>query len=77
MFICAQEAGFCVVVLNRKGLENLTLDLSQVDHIEVSGELIIMNSEEKVVGVWMHADKDDTRDKNAALMMECWERVKA
>ncbi|KAF5558289.1 Dcp1-like decapping protein [Fusarium napiforme] len=85
MFVCAQSplpedpgqrARACVFVLNRRGLDNLIVDLSRVTHAEVSGELVIMKVEgewqegDKVLGVWIHNDKDETREVNAATIQE-------
>jgi hypothetical protein len=88
LFVCEQEppsiavdAGYCIVVLNRRGLDNLILDLSQAQDVEVTAELLIMRfqegaeGEQKVMGIWIHKDKDDTRDVNAGLIQQCWEKV--
>jgi Dcp1-like decapping family len=90
LFVCEQEApsttvdaGYCVVVLNRRGLDNLILDLSQTQDVEVTSELLIMRFQEegaeaeaqKVMGIWIHKDKDDTREINAGLIQQCWEKL--
>lgn len=90
LFVCEQEppssavdAGYCVVVLNRRGLDNLILDLAQAQDVEVTAELLIMRFQEdgrdgeaqKVMGIWIHKDKDDTREVNAGLIQQCWEKV--
>ncbi|CEI65963.1 unnamed protein product [Fusarium venenatum] len=87
MFVCAQSPSSedpaqqpraCVFVLNRRGLDNVIVDLSRVSHAEVSGELVIMKVEgdweegDKVLGVWIHNDKDETREMNAAIIQEAW-----
>ncbi|KAL9572566.1 hypothetical protein ACKAV7_003399 [Fusarium commune] len=87
MFVCAQSPlpedpgqrpRACVFVLNRRGLDNVIVDLSRVTHAEVSGELVIMKVEgewqegDKVLGVWIHNDKDKTREVNAAIIQEAW-----
>ncbi|KAH7178708.1 hypothetical protein DER46DRAFT_696391 [Fusarium sp. MPI-SDFR-AT-0072] len=87
MFVCAQSPlpedpgqrpRACVFVLNRRGLDNVIVDLSRVTHAEVSGELVIMKVEgewqegDKVLGVWIHNDKDETREVNAAIIQEAW-----
>lgn len=87
MFVCAQSPlpedphqspRACVFVLNRRGLENVIVDLARASHVEISGELIIMRVEgdweegHKVLGVWIHNDKDDTRTMNGATIEECW-----
>jgi hypothetical protein len=86
LFVCEQtppssavDAGYCVVVLNRRGLDNLILDLSQAQDVEVTAELLILRFQEgeaqKVMGIWIHEDKDDTREINAGLIQQCWEKV--
>ncbi|GKU04451.1 dcp1 decapping family protein [Fusarium langsethiae] len=87
MFVCAQSPSSedpaqqpraCVFVLNRRGLDNVIVDLSRVSHAEVSGELVIMKVEgdweegDQVLGVWIHNDKDETREMNAAIIQEAW-----
>jgi hypothetical protein len=86
LFVCEQappssavDAGYCVVVLNRRGLDNLILDLALAQDVEVTAELLIMRFQEgeaqKVMGIWIHEDKDDTREINAGLIQQCWEKV--
>lgn len=86
LFVCEQappssavDAGYCVVVLNRRGLDNSILDLAQAQDVEVTPELLIMRfqegEEQKVMGIWIHEDKDDTREINAGLIQQCWEKV--
>jgi hypothetical protein len=92
LFVCETDppsttidAGYCVVVLNRRGLGNLILDLAQAQDVEVTDELLIMRFQEdggegdgekqKVMGVWIHKDKDDTREVNAGLIQQCWEKL--
>ncbi|KAI1065978.1 hypothetical protein LB507_001334 [Fusarium sp. FIESC RH6] len=87
MFVCAQSPlpedpgqrpRACVFVLNRRGLDNVIVDLSRVSHAEVSGELVIMKVEgdweegDNVMGVWIHNDRDETREVNAAIIQEAW-----
>ncbi|KAJ3457736.1 hypothetical protein MRS44_014877 [Fusarium solani] len=73
-----QRPRACVFVLSRRGLDNVIVDLSRVSHAEVSGELVIMKVEgdweegDKVLGVWIHNDKDETREMNAAMIQEAW-----
>jgi hypothetical protein len=104
LFVCettppaqtGSDAGYAVVVLNRRGLENLILDLAKVEDVEVTEELLIIRvqddietgqgqgqregggeggEKQKVVGVWIHEDKDGTRSVNAGLIQQCWEKV--
>ncbi|WQF90014.1 Putative mRNA-decapping enzyme subunit 1, PH-like domain superfamily [Colletotrichum destructivum] len=90
-FLCMQDpapgAGpatprACIFVLNRRGLENVILDLVDVADFEVVDEIYIFRlrgGEEdgsKVMGIWIHADKDDTRVMNAALITETLRHVR-
>ncbi|KAL3419531.1 Dcp1-like decapping family protein [Phlyctema vagabunda] len=85
--VCDPASGavrFCVVILNRRGLNNLILELSEVVHIELAGEYVVVHQgggEEdqptKTIGLWMHPDKDDTREVNGSLISQCWEKVMA
>ncbi|KAK7414356.1 hypothetical protein QQX98_006798 [Neonectria punicea] len=87
MFVCAQSPlpedpnhrpRACVFILNRRGLDNVIVDLARVTHVEISEELVILRVEgeweegEKVLGVWIHNDKDETREVNAATIQESW-----
>ncbi|KAJ9133822.1 Dcp1-like decapping family protein [Pleurostoma richardsiae] len=104
LFVCEQEPVFtgttslprsCVFVLNRRGLDNVVVDLAKVSHCEVTAELLIFKLEDtndaganeggaadetdgspKVVGIWIHADQDDTREVNAAIIQELWRQVR-
>lgn len=79
-----QRPRACVFVLSRRGLENFNVDLARVSHVEVMGELVILKvegsdewdgddgGEEKVLGIWVHNDRSDTREVNAATITECW-----
>ncbi|CCF34872.1 Dcp1-like decapping family protein [Colletotrichum higginsianum] len=90
-FLCMQDPApgassatprACIFVLNRRGLENVILDLGDVADFEVVDEIYIFRlrgGEEdgsKVMGIWIHADKDDTRVMNAALITETLRHVR-
>ncbi|KAK2762952.1 Dcp1-like decapping family protein [Colletotrichum kahawae] len=72
----------CIFVLNRRGLENVILDLGDVADFEVMDEIYIFRlhgdaEENKVMGIWIHADKEDTRVMNAAMIDETLKQVRA
>ncbi|KAK8030073.1 hypothetical protein PG993_011364 [Apiospora rasikravindrae] len=78
----AQSKG-CIFVLNRRGLNNMILDLSDVEAIEASEELLIfkLNGETdeglpRVVGLWIHADEESTRSTNTRIIQEMWDRIR-
>ncbi|RYP67500.1 hypothetical protein DL771_007200 [Monosporascus sp. 5C6A] len=87
LFVCSQGTataegewgrdGGCVFVLNRKGLDNLILDLTTVSKHETQNDLLIFRVEEgsaddKVVGLWIHPETEETRPTNAALINQVW-----
>lgn len=89
MFVCEEEPvggseSYCVVVLNRRGLENLILELWRMQDVERMDDLLILRfadpeggGEERVMGLWIHEDKSDTREINVGKIQECWEKAKA
>ncbi|GJN82998.1 Dcp1-like decapping [Purpureocillium lilacinum] len=92
LFVCAQSPApedashhprACVFVLNRRGLDNLVVDLARVSHVEIAGELVILRVEagweegDKVLGIWIHNDKDETREINGAMIQESWKAVQS
>lgn len=77
----------CVFVLNRRALENVVIDLAVVNHYEMSAEFLMFRLEQpaagpgeqppdKVLGLWIHADQDDTRQSNASIIEDRWKRVR-
>lgn len=81
------EENFCLVVFNRKGMDNFILELWMVHDVEVSGELLIFrysdNGEggdgqggEKVRGLWMHEDSEGTRKVNSDVVIKSWEKAR-
>jgi hypothetical protein len=87
MFVCKQgkqEARGCIFVLNRKGLDNLIVNLAHVQHIEVKDNLLILAMENKdgdeatskVLGLFIHADMESTRATNTDLIQALWTEVR-
>ncbi|KAF6836209.1 mRNA-decapping enzyme 1B [Colletotrichum musicola] len=93
-FLCMQDPlpaapgpRACIFVLNRRGLENVILNLDDVADFEVMDEIYIFRLrqdatsqaetevENKVMGIWIHADKEDTRVMNAAMISETLRQV--
>jgi hypothetical protein len=80
----------CVFVLNRHGLDNLVVDLVRVSDCEQADELIIFRLEDDgtsdslsfgegskdVIGIWIHADEDDTRDTNSTIIRGAWQQAR-
>ncbi len=96
LFVCSQGNtptdaewgcdGGCAFVLNRKGLDNLILDLTTVSKYEIQDDLLIFRVEmdvkdggsnsssnrNRVIGLWIHPETDETRPTNAALINRVW-----
>lgn len=87
LFVCTQSPlasdpsaapRACVFILNRRGLGNVIVDLAQVSDVEMTGELVILRVQgeweggERVLGIWIHNDREETREVNGAMIQECW-----
>lgn len=87
MFVCAQsplptdstrQPRACVFVLSRRSLENLVVDLACVSHVEIQDDLIILRVDgeagqaEKVLGIWIHNDREEVRAVNATVITDSW-----
>ncbi|KAK4211230.1 putative dcp1-like decapping family protein [Rhypophila decipiens] len=74
----------CVFVLNRRALENLVVDLVKVTDCELAEELIIFRLEDgeqgeeskKVIGIWIHADEEHTREENMTVIRASWQQAR-
>ncbi|KAI1101218.1 PH domain-like protein [Jackrogersella minutella] len=100
LFICAQDrdedessiSNGCLFVLNRKGLQNLAVELSNVEHFELSNDTLIFKLDEesatvpmengesvrsKALGMYIYAETDQDRRMNAALINEMWIKARA
>lgn len=79
--------GGCAFVLNRKGLDNLILDLTTVSKHEMQGDLLIFRVEvdgkdgnasgDRVIGLWIHPETEETRPANAAIINQVWTNARA
>lgn len=101
LFVCEQDPLIvdghalpqaCVFVLNRKGLDNLVIDLAKVSVCEVQDSLLIFKVEDdgsgiagyevgdedpEVIGLWIHNDEDDTQQVNYGIIQESWRQIRA
>lgn len=86
LFVCQLETsqvsgkeGYCVVVLNKRGLDNLIVEMEDVRDVEITTEFLILIwgelGKEKTQGIYIHADKENTRVLNSRLIKECWEKA--
>lgn len=79
LFVCVcSDNTTRVVVLNRRGLDNFVVDLKGVRDVELTAELTILRFEdvrgdaEKVVGLWIHEDKEGAREEVVHTIQTCW-----
>ncbi|KAI2778580.1 PH domain-like protein [Daldinia loculata] len=99
LFICAQDedgeaaaADGCLFILNRKGLQNLILDLSTVSDFELATDLLSFKLDQegpqipmengesvrpKVIGMWIYAEDEQDRRTNSALIHEMWSKARS
>jgi len=93
VFVCLQagqsshdlDSNACVVVFNRKALDNFILDLSTVSSFEFNGELFIFKMDDqdsatgapRIYGVWTHYDDLEERKTAAGRISELWATVRA
>ncbi|KAI1138545.1 PH domain-like protein [Hypoxylon sp. FL0543] len=88
----AGAANGCLFILNRRGLQNFTFDLSAVANLEPADELLIFKLEEEtavvpmengesarpnVLGLWVYAADERDRNLNTALIKEMWTKARA
>lgn len=98
LFVCEQEPVLvnghpmpraCVFVLNRRGLNNVVVELCQASICQKEEDLIMfrlentvdkpadeagLDSANQVIGLWLHADEEDTREVNATIIQDVWRK---
>lgn len=71
LFVCATAPDeFCVMILNRRGLENFVADILSPGDIEVSGEYLYLRSETdgETYGLWIFSeDETSTADQREII----------
>ncbi|KAH7390535.1 hypothetical protein BKA66DRAFT_413592 [Pyrenochaeta sp. MPI-SDFR-AT-0127] len=88
LFIChltPSPAGverYCVIIYNRRGLENFYLDLTSSDDMEISDPYVILQGDEVVYGIWIFADPPPASTANCRIetgnkMMEIADKARA
>lgn len=73
-----------VFILNRHGLENFRLDLGRVRDCEDTDRLVILGLDagengpvdREVFGLWIHADKEETRVVNVDMIKTAWQQCR-
>jgi len=81
MFICelGHGEGYCILILNKKGLDNLMIDMADMRTVEITAEFLIIQfvnlGEERVLGFFIQDGPEGTRERNSMLIKACWEKV--
>lgn len=81
MFVCELNhgEGYCIIILNKKGLENLIIDVADILEVEIKTEFLIVRftdkGEEKALGFFIQDVPVGTREMNSMLIKGCWEKV--
>jgi len=91
MFVCQLTPSsigadrFCVMILNRRALENFTTDLLSADDVEITDDYIILqvvgaDGVPKVFGLWVFSEPPpsstaETRRINAQIILDCATRA--
>jgi len=99
LFVCEQEPlvvggrafpRACIFILNRKGLDNVIVELAEATDCDFTEELLIFKLENRwageagagdyqgprVLGLWIHADRDDTQQVNADIIQQSWRQIR-
>ncbi|KAF7934244.1 uncharacterized protein EAE97_008604 [Botrytis byssoidea] len=77
----------CIVVLNRKGLNNIIHDFSEMNNVEINGEYLYWTVEKsetvggtpvaKAYGIYIHDDETGTRVANQSEILKNWKKTQA
>lgn len=84
MFICQLTPSsvtggprHCIIVLNRKGMDNLIIESAEIEDVEIKDEILILrfqsHGEIKTMGVYIHGDEYNPRDYICQLVKAHWE----
>jgi len=75
---------FTLMILNRRGLNNLVVEIGNLLDVEVTDDLLIVGmkgeegeEERKVMGIWIHEDKDGIRKEISTKIKELWDKIMA
>ena len=83
LFVCQLQASplaskdrYSIAVLNKKSMDNLIVEMNVVQDVEITTQFLILrwtdDTGERIVGVYIHEDQEDTRVVNCNLIKECW-----
>ncbi|KAF1851103.1 PH domain-like protein [Cucurbitaria berberidis CBS 394.84] len=73
---------YCVIIYNRRGLDNFYLDLTSSDDMEITDPYVILQGDEVVYGIWIFADPPPASTANCRVetgnkMMEIADKARA
>jgi hypothetical protein len=73
----------CIVILNRKGLENLIIESGEIANVEITDEFLLLEFRSKneeldsevrnIMGFYLHSYQDTPREEICQLIKEHWE----
>ena len=67
----------CVMVLNRRGMENLIIETREIENVEITEQFLLVTlssqGELKTLGFYMYDDKTETKAVNCQQIMKLWE----
>lgn len=84
MFICQLTPSpvtggtrHCIMVLNRKGMDNLIVESGEIEDVEIKDDILILRFQShdqiKTMGVYIHGDEHAPRDWVCQLVKAHWE----
>lgn len=82
MFVCELNhgQGYSIIILNKKGLDNLIIDMVDMLEVEISTEFLIVRfldkGEDRALGFFIQDVPEGTREMNSLLIKGCWEKVR-
>lgn len=70
-----------IIVLNRRGLNNFQLELTNTEDVEISGNVVILQDEERAWGVWVFEGAEPPSTAGmlqslGLLLKECAEKLR-
>lgn len=86
LFVCELAASpltgaaqHAIVVLNRRGLDNLIIETREVENVEITEQFLFVTlrslGELKTLGFFIYEDNSGAKGYNCQLIMELWERA--
>jgi hypothetical protein len=84
LFVCqlaaspmAGDAQYCIVVLNKRSLENLIIETKDIKNVEITEQFLLITlmsqGEMKTLGLYIHESTADVKMVNFQKIKDCWE----